>query len=91
MEKYEVIIIGAGTAGCLTAKTTATAGLRTLLVDRKTRQDIGIKVCGDAIGKHHFDHLNLKYPSGDALERVMEGVRIFSPDMKTVFDVKYRQ
>lgn len=88
MEKYEVIIIGAGTAGCLTAKTTATAGLRTLLVDRKTRQDIGIKVCGDAIGKHHFDHLNLKYPSGDALERVMEGVRIFSPDMKTVFDVK---
>ncbi len=88
MEKHDVIIIGAGTAGCLAATTTAKAGLNTLLIDRKTRQDIGRKVCGDAVGKHHFDHLGLKHPSGDELERVMEGVRIFSPDMQTIFDVK---
>jgi digeranylgeranylglycerophospholipid reductase len=88
LKKYDAIIIGAGTAGCLTAKTTATAGLDTLLVDLKARQNVGIKICGDAIGKHHFDHLGLKYPSGDALERIMEGVRIFSPDMQTIFDVK---
>lgn len=88
LEKYDVIIIGAGTAGCLAAKTTAKAGLSMLLIDRKPRQDIGIKVCGDAVGKHHFDHLGLQYPTGDQLERVMEGVRIFSPDMQTVFDVK---
>jgi digeranylgeranylglycerophospholipid reductase len=87
-EKYDVIIIGAGTAGCLAAKTTAKAGLSTLLIDRKAKQDIGKKVCGDAVGKHHFDHLGLKPPSGDQLERIMEGVRIFSPDMQTVFDVK---
>ena len=88
LEKHDVIIIGAGTAGCLAAKTTAKVGLDTLLIDRKTKQGIGRKVCGDAVGKHHFDHLGLKHPSGDELERVMEGVRIFSPDMQTIFDVK---
>jgi len=88
MEKYDVIVVGAGTAGCLTAKTTAKAGLDTLLIDLKKKQDIGLKVCGDAVGRHHFDHLGLKPPSGVELERVMEGVRIFSPDYQSIFDVK---
>jgi len=83
-----VIIIGAGTAGCLAATTTAKAGLSTLIVDRKDQPDIGRKVCGDAVGKHHFDHLGLKEPTGNQLERIMEGVRIFSPDMQTIFDVR---
>lgn len=88
MEKFDVIVVGAGTAGCLTAKTTAKAGLDTLLIDLKKKQDIGLKVCGDAIGKHHFEHLGLKPPTGAELERVMEGVRVFSPDNETIFDVR---
>jgi len=28
MEKFDVIVVGAGTAGCLAAKTTAEAGLK---------------------------------------------------------------
>jgi len=88
LQKYDVIIIGAGTAGCMAAKTTAKAGLNTLLIDRKNERDIGKKVCGDAVGKHHFDKLSLNPPDGDELERVMEGIRIYSPDMETVFDVK---
>lgn len=88
MEKHDVIVVGAGTAGCLTAKTTAKAGLNTLLIDLKKKSDIGLKVCGDAVGKHHFDHLGLKHPRGVELERIMEGVRIFSPDNQTVIDVK---
>ena len=88
MDNYDVIVVGAGTGGCLTAKTTAKAGLNTLLIDLKKKQDIGLKVCGDAVGKHHFDHLGLKPPSGAELERIMEGVRIFSPDNQTIFDVR---
>jgi len=88
LEKYDVIVIGAGTAGCLAATTTAKAGLRTLMIDRRDKPEIGRKVCGDAVGKHHFDHLGLKEPTGDQLERIMEGVRIFSPDMRTIFDVR---
>lgn len=88
MEKYDIIIIGAGTAGCLAAKTTAKAGLNTLLLDRKNKQDIGKKICGDAVGQHHFDKLGLTYPKGTELERTMAGVRIYSPDMQSIFDVK---
>jgi len=88
VEKYDVIIVGAGTAGCSAARTTAKAGLSTLLIDSKKKPDIGVKVCGDAVGKHHFDNLGLKPPSGAELERAMEGVRIFSPDMQTIFDVR---
>ena len=29
--------------------------------------DIGNKVCGEAIGKHHFDNLGVPHPTGDEL------------------------
>ena len=91
MEKFDVVVAGAGTAGCLTAKTTAKTGLKTCLVDFKKREDIGKKICGDAIGKHHFDNLGLKTPTGDEVERVMEGVEIYSPDVQTSYVVKGEQ
>jgi len=64
-----VVVVGAGTGGCLAAKTVAEAGFNVCLIDRKREQDIGDKVCGDAIGKHHFDTLGLEYPTGKELER----------------------
>jgi len=88
MEKFDVIVVGAGTAGCLTAKTAAKAGLKVCLIDRKKSEDIGEKVCGDAIGKHHFDELGLGYPKGEELHNHIEGIKIYSPDMVTVFEVK---
>lgn len=88
MEKFDVVVAGAGTGGCLAAKTAAKAGLKVCLIDIKKREDIGKKICGDAIGKHHFDNLGLKEPTADELERVMEGVRIYSPDKQTSYVVK---
>jgi len=88
LKKFDVIVVGAGTAGCMTAKTAAKAGLKVGLIDRKPREKIGEKVCGDAIGKHHFDTLGLKYPSGDELQSRMAGVKIYSPDMETVFQIE---
>jgi geranylgeranyl reductase family protein len=81
-------VVGAGTGGCLAAKTVADAGLDVLLIDRKRKEEIGVKVCGDAIGKHHFDNLGIDYPAGEELERRMLGVRIHSPDRKNIFEVK---
>ena len=83
-----MIVVGAGTGGCLAAKTVADAGLDVCLVDRKRKEEIGEKVCGDAIGKHHFDDLGLEYPEGEELERRMIGVRIHSPDRENVWEVK---
>jgi len=88
MKKFDVIVVGAGTAGCMTAKNAAKAGLEVCLIDRKKRDDIGEKVCGDAVGKHHFDDLGLTYPKGEELNSRIEGIRIHSPDLETVFTVK---
>lgn len=85
MNKFDVIVVGAGTGGCMAAKTSAKMGLSVCLVDCKNAESIGDKICGDAIGKHHFDNLGLSYPKGDELERVIEGIKIYSPDAETIF------
>lgn len=88
MEKFDLIVVGAGTGGCIAAKTVAEAGLEVCLIDRKKEDHIGEKICGEAIGKHHFDNLELNYPAGDELEQKIEGVKIFSPNKESVFRVK---
>jgi geranylgeranyl reductase family protein len=87
--KYDVIVVGAGTAGCLAAKTVADAGLKVCLVERKGREEIGEKVCGDALGEHHLKTLGLEKPQGGELEKRIEGIKIFSPDTDTVFTVEH--
>ncbi len=88
MEKQDLLVVGAGTAGSTTAAEAAKKGLRVCIVDMKPSELIGQKVCGDAIGKHHFDRLNIPYPSGGELEAEMTGMRIFSPDRETAFRIQ---
>lgn len=88
MKKFDVIVVGAGTGGCLAAKTVAEAGLNVCMIDRKNEQDIGDKVCGDAIGKHHFDNIGIAHPSGAELDQKIEGLKVYSPDRETVVNVK---
>ncbi len=87
MKNFDVIIVGAGSGGCLAAKTVAEAGFEVCMIDRKREEDIGDKVCGDAIGKHHFDNLNLAHPTGEELEQRIAGIKIYSPNMETVVNV----
>jgi digeranylgeranylglycerophospholipid reductase len=88
LKKFDVIVIGAGTGGSLAAKTLAEAGLQVCMIDRKAEQDIGDKVCGDAIGKHHFDNVGIAHPSGKELDQKIEGIKVYSPDMETEVNVK---
>jgi len=71
----------------MAAKTIASAGLSVCLIDRKKKSEIGNKVCGDAIGRHHFDNLELAYPKGHELEREIQRIDIHSPDRKTTFSI----
>jgi geranylgeranyl reductase family protein len=89
LEKFDAIVVGAGTAGCLAAKTLAEKGLKVCLVERKKREDIGEKICGDALGEHHLKTLGLEKPSGGELEKRIEGIRIFSPDQNTIFTIAH--
>jgi len=87
--KYDIIVVGAGTAGCLAAKTAAEAGLNVCLIERKRREEVGEKVCGDALGEHHLKTLGLEKPQGGELDKRIEGIKIYSPDLNTVFTVEH--
>lgn len=89
MEKFDAIVVGAGTAGCLAAKTMAEAGLGVCLIDRKKREEVGEKICGDALGEHHLKFLGLEKPQGGELEKRIEGIQIFSPDRNTIFTIAH--
>lgn len=89
MEKYDALVVGAGTAGCLAAKTMAEAGLRVCLVERKKREEVGEKICGDALGEHHLKFLGLEKPQSGELEKRIDGIQIFSPDQNTVFTIAH--
>ena len=82
-ERYDVVVVGAGTGGASAAKRIAKAGLRVALLDGKERKSIGEKVCGDGISKDAFDKLKLSYPQGDELERKINGFDLYSPDRES--------
>lgn len=89
MPSFDAIVVGAGTAGCVTAKTAAEAGLKVCLVERKNAREIGEKICGDALGEHHLKAIGLEAPQHGELERRIEGVKIYSPDLETSFTIKH--
>ncbi len=83
MEKYDAIVVGAGTAGCLAAKTMSESGLKVCMIEKKNREEIGEKICGDALGEHHLKFLGLEKPTGGELEAKIDGIKIYSPDENT--------
>jgi len=85
--KYDVLIVGGGFAGATTAFHLAGKGLKVLLIDSKPWNRIGDKPCGDAVSKAHFDRLGMPYPQGQELENKISGIKLYSPDMKTVWTV----
>ena len=50
-ERYEpdVVVVGAGTAGCYAAARVANAGLEAIVVERKSESEAGHIACGDAL------------------------------------------
>jgi digeranylgeranylglycerophospholipid reductase len=87
LEKYDAIVVGAGTGGCLAAKTMAESGLNVCIIEKKDRTQIGEKICGDALGEHHLKFLGLEKPTGGELETRIDGIKIYSPDENTTFTI----
>ena len=84
MTDYDVIIAGSGTAGTTTALTLAQRGHSVLLIDRKSRGEIGHKTCGDALGSHHIKTvkglIGLPDLPRDIIEYDVNGIDLIAPD-----------
>lgn len=69
MDETEVLVVGGGPAGVISALTAAKLGCKVILVDAKTYDEIGNKVCGDALNEAPAifleEKLGLERPHGD--------------------------
>jgi digeranylgeranylglycerophospholipid reductase len=79
----DVLVIGAGPAGSMTAKWAAKSGASVLMIEK--RQEIGSPVrCGEGMSKDWLADVGIK--PGRWVNVEVEGARIFSPN-ETVFEI----
>jgi digeranylgeranylglycerophospholipid reductase len=77
--KTDVIVVGAGPAGSVTAKFAAKNGARVLLLEK--RQEIGSPVrCGEGISKSWIGEVGIK--PGRWINVEVEGARLYAPNEK---------
>jgi len=75
---YDVVIVGAGPAGSMTAKWAAKNGARVLVIEK--RQEIGAPVrCGEGISASWLDKVGIKLDS-KSLAREVKGAKIVAPN-----------
>lgn len=75
--EYDVVVVGSGPAGSVTARFAAESGAKVLIIER--RQEVGVPVlCGEGISKQVDDFKVLK--GRRWIANNMDGARIFSPD-----------
>lgn len=83
MKYYDVIVVGAGPAGSMTAKHAAKNGASVLLIEK--RQEIGSPVrCGEAISKRWFKDVGIQ-PSSKWIANEVKGAKITSPDGSSLY------
>lgn len=85
-DTYDLIVVGAGSGGCATAKVAAEQGLKVLLIDKRKKDDIGDKLTFDTIPVYAFEALGIPVPEGDELDMRMLKLKVFSPDRKHSFE-----
>jgi len=75
--KYDVVVVGAGPAGSVTARFAAEQGAKVLMIDR--RAEIGIPVlCGEGISQR-IDKWGM-LEGTDWIASKMDGAKIYAPD-----------
>lgn len=76
-DQYDIVVVGAGPAGSITAKTAAEHGLDVLLIEK--RQEIGDPVrCAEGVSKKSLQR-HIK-PNIGWISAEVKGTRIYAPD-----------
>jgi digeranylgeranylglycerophospholipid reductase len=83
---YDLIVVGAGSGGCATAKVASERGLKVLLLDKRKKDDIGDKLTFDTIPAYAFEALGIPVPEGNELDMRMLKLKVFSPNRKFSFE-----
>ena len=84
---YDVVVVGAGPAGSLTARYAAAGGARTLLIEK--RQEIGSPVrCGEGIARHFLDECAIAFDKKWVAQEV-SGAKVIAPN-GTAFKIDER-
>ena len=93
-KEYDLIVVGAGTAGCACAIHAARRGLNVAIVDCKKKERIGDKVCGDLIDYRMIDWINkylkLKYPKKGTINKKINLMETYSPDKKAILKTELK-
>jgi digeranylgeranylglycerophospholipid reductase len=85
--EYDVVVVGAGPAGSLTARYAAEGGATVLMIEK--RQEIGSPVrCGEGIARHFLEECNIPYDRRWVAIEV-KGAKVISPGGK-VFKIDER-
>lgn len=83
MPDYDVVVVGAGPAGSMTAKWAAKGGAKVLMVEK--RQEIGSPVrCGEGISKAWLDGVGIKLDR-KSIAREVKGAKIVAPNGKAFY------
>jgi geranylgeranyl reductase family protein len=77
-DAYDIVVVGAGTSGSISARFAAQFGLKVCLIDACEQHQIGNKICGDAIDPSIFDYLSIS--KGDEILTLNSALRLYSPD-----------
>ncbi len=78
---FDVIVIGAGPAGCSAALNSAKLGLKTLLIEE--HNSIGEPVhCGECLSDVSVQRFGMNLPE-EVISKNVEGVRVVFPDGKS--------
>ncbi len=84
---FDVIIVGGGPAGVSSAISIAKNGFKVVIIDKKKRNDIGEKTCGDAIDKAALmrvkDKIGIELPFENEISDVISKMSIAANEINT--------
>lgn len=79
--KFDVLVVGAGPAGCSAARASALKGYKTLIIDKK--QEIGNPVqCAEGVGEYLFPYLPFNIPKDQLIWKI-EGMSFWVDNIST--------
>ncbi|MFX1538227.1 MAG: geranylgeranyl reductase family protein, partial [Promethearchaeota archaeon] len=63
-------------------------GFQVALIERKDKNAIGKKVCGDAVSEKAFDTSGIPKPTGEERKQLVKGLDLYSPSKRTKFRIE---